>query len=63
MNKLLASGVIEEVLEEPTEWVSPLAVVPKPDGDVRICVNIKCADQAIIREHQPIPTNEKVWKT
>ena len=39
---------------------SPLAVVPKPDGDVRICVDMRRANQAIIRERQPIPTVEEV---
>ena len=60
LDELLAYGIIEEVPEGPTSWVSPLVVVPKPDGDVRISVDMRCANQAIIRERQPIPTVEKV---
>lgn len=31
--------VIEPV-EEPTEWCSGMVIVQKPDGDVRICVDL-----------------------
>ena len=60
LDELLTCGIIEEVPEGPTSWVSPLVVVPKPDGDVRICVDMRRANQAIIRERQPIPTVEEV---
>ena len=56
LDELLTCGIIEEVPEGPTSWVSPLVVVPKPDGDVRIFVDMRRANQAIIRERQPIPT-------
>ena len=48
------------VPEGPTSWVSPLVVAPKPDGDVTMCIDMRCANQEIIREHQPIPTVNKV---
>ena len=60
LDELLESGIIEEVSEGPTGWISPLVVVPKSDGDVRICVDMRRANQAIIRERQPIPKIEKV---
>ena len=60
LDELLESGIIEEVPEGPTGWISPLVVVPKSDGDVRICVDMRRANQAIIRERQPIPTIEEV---
>ena len=60
LDDLLTCGIIEEVPEGPTSWVSPLVVVPKPDGDVRICVDMRRANQAIVRERQPIPTVEEV---
>ena len=60
LDELLTCGIIEEVPEGPTSWVSPLVVVPKPDGDVRIFVDMRRANQAIIRERQPIPTVEEV---
>ena len=46
--------------DSPTEWVSPLVVVPKTDGDVRICVDMRRANSAIERERHPIPTIEEV---
>ena len=60
VDELLACGIIEEVPEGPASWVSPLVVVPKPDSVVRICVDMRSANQAIIRERQPIPTVEEV---
>ncbi|PFX31209.1 Uncharacterized protein K02A2.6 [Stylophora pistillata] len=56
LDELMESGIIEEVPEGPTGWVSPLVVIPKADGDIRICVDMRCANQAIVRERQPIPT-------
>ena len=35
-------------------------VVPKPDGDIRICVDMRRANKAIERERHPIPTIEEV---
>ena len=35
-------------------------VVPKAGGDVRICVDMREANRAIIRERQPIPTVEEL---
>ena len=60
LDELLESGIMEEVPEGPTGWVSPLVVIPKADGDIRICVDMRCANQAIVRERQPIPTIEEV---
>ena len=60
LDELLACGIIADVPEGSTSWVSPLVIVPEPDGDVRICVDMKLVNQAIIRERQPIPTFEEV---
>ena len=42
------------------EWVSPLVVISKADGDIRISVEMRCAKQAIVRERRPILTIEEV---
>ena len=55
VERKLESGIIEEVPDGTTGWVSP-----KADGDIRICVDMRCANQAIVRERQPIPTIEEV---
>jgi hypothetical protein len=54
LDQLLADDIIEEVPEGPTGWVSPLVVIPKGD-DVRICVDMRRANCAIVRERHPIP--------
>ena len=58
LDELLESGIIEELPEGLTGWVSLLVVIPKADRDIRICVDMRCADQAIVRERQPIPREE-----
>ena len=42
-------GVIEKV-NGPTDWVSSIVIVGKPNGDVRICLDPKKLNDAIIRE-------------
>ena len=50
--------VIEPV-DEPTEWCSPIVVVPKADGRVRICVDLTKLNQAVRREVYQMPTVEE----
>ncbi|XP_055525274.1 uncharacterized protein K02A2.6-like isoform X2 [Wyeomyia smithii] len=58
INELLNKGIIEPV-NEPAKWVSPVVVVPKGDGsDVRICVDMRRANEAVERENHPLPTIE-----
>ena len=45
---------------EGTPWVSPIVVVPKKDGGVRICVDMRAANEAIKRVCHPIPTVDDV---
>ena len=60
LDELLNEDMIEKVPSGPTEWVSPLVVVPKPDGDIRICVDMRRANEAIESERHPITTIEEV---
>lgn len=55
LHELLETGIIEELPEGPTGWVSVLVVTPKSDGDIRICVDMRCANIAIVRVRQLIP--------
>lgn len=49
----LDQGVIEKV-NGPSKWISPLVVVPKSSGDLRICVDMRRVNEAVDREnHQP----------
>ena len=52
-------GVIRKV-EEPTDWVSSMAIVEKPDGSLRICLDPRHLNKAIKREHFQLPNIEDI---
>ena len=47
-------GVISKV-DVPTEWCAGMVVVPKPDGNVRICVDHNKLNENVLRETDPLP--------
>ena len=51
---------ITESVKGPTQWVSPVVVVPKPSGDIRLCVDMRKTNEAIVRERHPIPTVDDI---
>ena len=52
--------IIEKV-DSPSEWVSPMIVVPKPgSNDIRLVVDMRAANEAVVRERHPIPTVDEV---
>ena len=55
LDQLERDGIIEKVVDA-TPWVSPLVVIPKKDGDVRLCVDMRMPNKAIQRERHPMPT-------
>ena len=44
----------------PTSWISPTVVTLKKYGNVRLCVDPKPLNQALKRNHYPLPTIEDV---
>jgi len=56
LEKLIAQDIIEPVIDQPTPWISPIVCVPKKDGGTRICVDMREANNAIIRERHIMPT-------
>ena len=50
LQKMEAEGVIASV-EEPTSWVNLLVVVEKPNGSLRVCIDPRDLNKAILREH------------
>lgn len=59
IKELIDKDIIEAV-EGPTPWVSPVVVVPKPSGDIRLCVDMRRANASVIRERHPIPTVDEI---
>ncbi|XP_065067305.1 uncharacterized protein K02A2.6-like [Rhopilema esculentum] len=61
LKKLEKEDIIERVpADKGTPWVSPIVIVPKKDGAVRICVDMRVANNAINRIRHPIPTVDDV---
>ena len=54
LNRMEADGVISKV-SQPTPWCAGMVVVPKKNGRVRICVDLKPLNQSVLREVHPLP--------
>ncbi|XP_058817423.1 uncharacterized protein K02A2.6-like [Topomyia yanbarensis] len=62
LKELLAKDIIETV-SGPSRWVSPMVVVIKDSGDIRLCIDMRQVNKAILRETYPLPTIEDIrWK-
>ncbi|XP_037572338.1 uncharacterized protein K02A2.6-like [Dermacentor silvarum] len=61
LERLQSLGIIEKT-EGPTPWVSPIVAVPKPHDPehIRMCVDMRCANQAIQRERHVTPTVDDI---
>ena len=55
IDRMLKTGVISPV-DQPTAWCAPMVVTPKPNGDVRICVDLTKLNKSVLREAYPLPT-------
>ena len=62
LEDLEAQGIIEDV-EDPTPWVSPLVIIPKKKGEVRLCIDMRMANNAIKRERYLTPTTDDLIRT
>eukprot|EP00057_Strongylocentrotus_purpuratus_P006656 XP_011661130.1 PREDICTED: uncharacterized protein K02A2.6-like [Strongylocentrotus purpuratus] len=59
LTRLEGLGYIEKVVE-PTEWVSGLVTVQKPNGNIRVCIDPLYLNKALKRGHYPLPVIEDV---
>lgn len=53
LTKLEELEIISSI-QEPTEWVAPIVVVPKDNNDIRLCVDFTRLDEHIFRPYFPI---------
>ena len=55
LERLEKLDIIKKV-DGPTDWVSPIVVAPKKNGEIRIYVDMRKANEAIKRERRITPT-------
>ncbi|GFN80973.1 Pol polyprotein [Plakobranchus ocellatus] len=63
LDKMTNLGIIEKIKEgEPTEWVNVNSLVyrEKANGRLRLCLDPKDLNRAILREHHKTPTLEEI---
>ena len=53
LDKLLNVGFI--VPMEKAEWLSPIVMVPKKSGKIRVCVDYRKLNVAIVSDPFPLP--------
>lgn len=59
INEMLRMDIIEKV-NGATPWVNPVVIVPKAKGEIRMCLDMRQANTAIIRGRFPIPTVDEL---
>ena len=59
LDRLLKLNIIEPA-EGHSRWINPVVVVPKSSGEIRLCLDMRRPNEAIIRERFPIPTLDEV---
>ncbi|KAK0132248.1 hypothetical protein N1851_032926 [Merluccius polli] len=59
LNRMEKMKVITKI-EEPTQWVNPIVIVEKPNGKLRICLDPRDLNTAVMREHYQLPTVEEI---
>ena len=57
LDRLVSIGVLKQV-EQPTPWVSQLVITTKKNGDIRVCLDPKELNKALLREHYMLPVLE-----
>ena len=53
-----ALGVISPI-NKPSPWCTGMVIVPKPSGDIRICVDLKPLNKEVLHEFHPLPKVEE----
>ena len=59
LDQMVKNGIITPVTE-PSEWISALLVVAKSNGNIRICIDPKPLNKALLRNHYLMPTIDDI---
>ncbi|KAI7797754.1 hypothetical protein IRJ41_019638, partial [Triplophysa rosa] len=59
LDRLHKAGIIEAV--DSSEWVSPLVVVRKRDGHMRLCLDLREPNKSVIMDCYPLPHMEELF--
>jgi hypothetical protein len=61
LDEMVANGIITKINEgEPTRWVNSLVYKRKQNGRLRLCLDPKDLNTAMVKEHHAIPTLEDI---
>ena len=62
IKRILKNDIIEPVENKcPTDWISPVIIVPKHNSsDIRICIDMRSANEAIKRTRHVTPTVDEI---
>lgn len=58
--KLMCDQGIIEPIDKPTPWVSQMVTAEKRTGELRVCIDPKPLNEALMREHYTLPTLDDV---
>lgn len=59
LSRLENVGIIEKI--DASEWVSPMVVVTKKNGGVRICLDLRKVNEAVIPDRFMLPKTEEIF--
>lgn len=60
LDRLEGEGILRSI--DYSEWASPIVVVPKPDGNIRICADYKnTVNPCIEADQYPLPTADELF--
>lgn len=57
--RMVSQGIICK-MEEPSDWVSPLVLIMKKNGRMRICLDPRYINRSLKREHYQLPSREEI---
>ena len=61
VKRLLDADVIDKVpADQHTTWLSPVVIVPKESGEIRLCIDMRYSNTAIERIRYEIPTVDDI---